>query len=112
MVENEERVAQLILEIQYAKIKEMCAKVVIGLMTLNTILDTLGYKKFCAKWVSQMLMTDHKEQRVWSCADLLEPYEPVDCYFLTASLPEVRHGHIAVNQNQSSSLWNGNIRFP
>jgi DNA-directed RNA polymerase subunit N (RpoN/RPB10) len=81
MVENEERVAQLIHEVQYAKIKEMCAKVVIGFKTLNTILDNLGYRKFCARWISQMLMTDHKQQRVWPCADL-EQYEPVGSYFL------------------------------
>jgi hypothetical protein len=51
MVENEERVAQLIHEVQCAKIKEMCAKVVIGFKTLNTILDNMGYRKFCARWV-------------------------------------------------------------
>jgi hypothetical protein len=53
----------------------MCARVVIGFIALKIILDNLGYRKLCARWVPCMLIPDHKEQRVQASVSLLEQYE-------------------------------------
>jgi hypothetical protein len=75
MTENEERVNQLIREDWHIKTWEMCETVGIGINTLKTVVDTLGYRKLCARWLLQMLTPDRKEQRVQACADLLLQYE-------------------------------------
>jgi hypothetical protein len=75
----------------------MCARVVIGFHALKTILDNLQYKKLCARRIAQMLMPDHKEQRVQVCADFLEWYETI--ISLTASSLETRPGYTITNQS-------------
>jgi hypothetical protein len=58
------------------------AAVGIGFSALDTILKKLGFRKLCAWWVRRMLTGDHKEQRLQSCADLLERYESLVDDFL------------------------------
>jgi hypothetical protein len=49
-------------------------RVGIGFNALRTILDMLGYRKLCARLIQQMLILDHKKQRLQACDNLQEWY--------------------------------------
>lgn len=88
---------------------EMCARVEIGFNALETIVDNLWQRKFCAKWIPGMITPDHKVQRVQTCADFLEQYESMGDDFLD-SIAGNETRYSITNRSQSSSVWSGDAR--
>ena len=75
---NEEHLDQLIRANRRITTRELCTELNIGCNTL----ETMEYRKVCARWVPRMLTQEHKEYRMQVCQDLLNQYEAEGDSFL------------------------------
>lgn len=72
---NRQRVDELIRADRRVTIRELAAQLDCGHNAIQKMVEDLGYRKVCAKWVPRQLTPDLKERRVEVCSDLLEAFE-------------------------------------
>ena len=73
--ENSARVDELIRQDRRIIIQEIADAVDVSYGSANSMVDSLGYHKVCAKWVPRQLTPDIRQRRVEVCAELLEQHE-------------------------------------
>ncbi|PNF20339.1 hypothetical protein B7P43_G13210 [Cryptotermes secundus] len=70
---NEERVDEIIQD-DCVTVDTIARKLGIGHSAVHEMIESLGYRKVCARWVPQLLTEDHKGQRKAITSELLQRY--------------------------------------
>ena len=78
MEHNKERVDELIRGDRHVNVDDIAAKLAVGHSAVQEMIQSLGYRKVCARWVPCLLTKDHKLQKrtIWvenSSAYSLQP---------------------------------------
>lgn len=73
--DNRQRVDELIRGDRRITIYEIADALQVAYGSAQSMVEELGYRKVCAKWVPKQLTQDLKERRMEVCAELLEMYE-------------------------------------
>ncbi|UYV73257.1 hypothetical protein LAZ67_10002373 [Cordylochernes scorpioides] len=72
--ENEDKVDDRICHDRRITIRELCFILNAGSNTIETMIEHLGYRKICSKWIPRITPDQH-DQRVQLCQELLNLYE-------------------------------------
>jgi histone-lysine N-methyltransferase SETMAR len=80
---NRQRVDELIREERRVTRREFAAQLDCGHNAMQKMLEDLGYRKVCAKWVPRQLTPELKERVVKVCSDLLEAFDANEDTFLS-----------------------------
>ncbi|PNF43968.1 hypothetical protein B7P43_G00913 [Cryptotermes secundus] len=71
---NKERVDELIEDDRRVTVDTIARKLGIGHSAVQEMIESLGYRKVCARWVPRLLTEDHKGQREIITLELLQRY--------------------------------------
>ncbi|PNF19648.1 hypothetical protein B7P43_G18109 [Cryptotermes secundus] len=71
---NKERVDEIIQVDRRVTVDTTAQKLGIGNSAVQEIIESLGYRKVCARWVPRLLTKDHKGQRKAITSELLQRY--------------------------------------
>ena len=64
---NKERVYELIRGDRHVTVNDITAKLAVGHSVVQEMIQSLGYRKVCARWVARLLTEDHELERrtIW-----------------------------------------------
>jgi hypothetical protein len=71
---NKERVDEIIQGDRRVTVDTIARKLGIGYSAVQEIIESLGYRKVCARWVPRLLTEDHKGQRKAITSEVLQRY--------------------------------------
>ena len=71
---NKERMDEIIQEDRRVTVDTIARTLGIGHNAVQEIIESLGYRKVCARWVPRLLTKDHKVQRKAITSELLQRY--------------------------------------
>lgn len=71
---NKERVDEIIQDDRRVTVDTIARKLGIGHNAVQEMVESLGYRKVCARWVPRLLTEDHKGQRKAITSELLQRY--------------------------------------
>jgi len=72
---NEERVDEIIQDDRCVTVDTIARTLGIGHSAVQEMIESLSYRKVCARWVPQLLTKDHKGQRKAITSELLQRYQ-------------------------------------
>ncbi|PNF19097.1 hypothetical protein B7P43_G10549 [Cryptotermes secundus] len=71
---NKERVDEIIQDDRRVTVDTIARKLGIGHSAIQEMIESLGYRKVCARWVPRLLIQDYKGQRKAITSELLQRY--------------------------------------
>ncbi|PNF21974.1 hypothetical protein B7P43_G17875, partial [Cryptotermes secundus] len=71
---DKERVDEIIQDDRHVTVDTIAQKLGIGHSAVQEMIESLGYRKVCSRWVPQLLTEDHKGQRKAITSELLQRY--------------------------------------
>ncbi|PNF27048.1 hypothetical protein B7P43_G10410 [Cryptotermes secundus] len=79
---NKERVDEIIQDDRHVTVDTITRKLGIGHSAVQEMIESLDYRKVCARWVPRLLTEDHKGQRKAITSELLQIYRQESNYVL------------------------------
>ncbi|PNF37140.1 hypothetical protein B7P43_G00383 [Cryptotermes secundus] len=71
---NKERLDEIIQDDRHVTVDTIARKLGIGHSAVQEMIESLGYRKVCARWVPRLLTEDHKGQQDAITSELLQRY--------------------------------------
>ena len=71
---NKERVDEIIQDDRRVTVDKIARTIGIGHYAVQEMIESLGYRKVCARWPPRLLTEDHKGQRKAITSELLQRY--------------------------------------
>ena len=106
---NKERVDEIIQDDRHATVDTIDRTLGIGHYATQEIIESLGYRKICARWVPLLLTEDHKGQRKAITSDLLQRYRHEGDDFLLRIVTSDKSWFHLFDHKTKSIVWNGTI---
>ena len=100
---HQDRVEELICGNRHIKQKEIAVALGISKERVGHIIDVLGFRKVCARWVPHMLSDEMKAERVRISQELLECFEKEGEDFFKRSLQVKKLGSIIMTLRTKGS---------
>ncbi|PNF14306.1 hypothetical protein B7P43_G06790 [Cryptotermes secundus] len=72
---NTERVDEIIQDDRRMTVEKIAQKLGIGHSAIQEMIESLGYRKVCVRWVPRLFAEDHKSQRKAITSELLQRYQ-------------------------------------
>ncbi|PNF43978.1 hypothetical protein B7P43_G00906 [Cryptotermes secundus] len=104
---NKERVEEIIQDDRHVTVDTIARKLGIGHSAIQKMIESLGYRKVCARWVLWLLTEDHKDQRKAITSELLQRYRHKGDDFLLCIVTgdESWFHHFEPETKQQSMEW-------
>jgi len=110
---NKERVDEIIQNDRHVSVDTIARTLGIGHNAVQEMIESLGYRKVCARWVQQLLTKDHKCQRKAITSELLQRYrhEGDDFLLLIVTGDESWFHHFEPEMKWQNMEWH-HLHFP
>ncbi|PNF27435.1 hypothetical protein B7P43_G16882 [Cryptotermes secundus] len=104
---NKGIVDEIIQDDRHVTVDTIARKLGIGHSAVQEMIESLGYRKVCARWVPQLLTKDHKGQRKAITSELLQRYrhECSDFLLCIVTGDESWFHHFEPEMKQQSMEW-------
>ena len=104
---NKKKVDEIIQDDRHVTVDTMARTLGIGHNAVQEMIESLGYRKVCARWVPRLLTKEHKGQRKAITSELLQRYRHEGDDFLLRIVTKA--GFTILSLKRNGRLWNGTI---
>ena len=106
---NKERVDEIIQDDRRVTVNTIARTLGIGHYAVKEMIESLGYKKVCARWVPLLFTEDHKGQRNAITSELLQRYRQEGNDFLLRIVTGDETGFTISSLKRNGRVQNGTI---
>jgi len=106
---NKERVDEIIQDDRRVTVDTLAQTLGLGHNAVQEMIESLGYRKVCARWVPRLLTEDHKGQQKAITSELLQRYRHKGEDFLLRIVTGDESWFHISSLKRNSRVWNGAI---